>query len=228
MKKVILSIVTLSIFAFSCQKNDSAAPPSSTEKYMSLTVGSTWNYELINNTAPIGTSTFTLTSSGKDSTINGKTYHVFTNSSGTANEYFNISGNDYYTFRSLPPALGTTSVEYLYLKDNAAAGTSWSQSFPITLSGVALNANLINTITQKGLTKIVKGVTYNDVIHVTTTVSATFMGIPLPASAIQTDIQSFYAGKYGMVQSINKINVNYAGITNNSDQQTNLNTANIK
>ncbi len=224
MKQLLLSILTVSILGISCQKSD-APTPAAAVKYMSLTAGSTWNYELTDNKL-VTTTPFTITSTSKDSTINGKSYHVFTNSNGSANEYYNITGNDYYNFRSLPSALGGASVENIYLKDNAAVGASWSQSYPVTVTGVALNASLTNTITEKGISKIVKGVTYKDVIHVTTTVA--IIGLPLPPGALTTDIHSYYAAKFGLIQSVNKISLNYAGIVNNTDQQTNLITTNIK
>ncbi|MEP7111529.1 MAG: hypothetical protein ABI760_26275, partial [Ferruginibacter sp.] len=207
---------------------NSRRPPAVVDvKYMSLTSGSTWNYELI-DILPAITTPFSINSTSNDSTINGKSYHVYSNNSGSGNEYYNITGNEYYNFRKLPLALGGSSVENIYLKDNVAAGDSWSQSYPIMVSGIALNAALTNTITEKGISKTVKGVTYNNVIHVITTIAVSFSGVPLPASALVTDIQSFYAPKFGMIQSINKINFNYSGISSNTNQQTNLNTADIK
>jgi hypothetical protein len=227
MKNVFLGILTLSVFGISCQKN--ADPPTvdpvTPVKYMSLTAGSTWNYELTDNRTA-DTTEFTVTAASRDSTINTRPYHVFTNNSGSVNEYYTITGNDYYTYRNLPSALGGASVEYLYLKDNLAVGKSWDQPFPVTFSGIPLNAVLTNTITEKGITKTVKGIAYKDVIHVTTTL--VFTGIPLTTSELSTDIQSFYAAKFGLIQSINKINVNFSNITDSTDQQTSLITADIK
>jgi len=228
MKNVFLTVLSVSILGISCQKDDIATPVTPTVvQYMSLTAGSTWNYELVNNAPATTTTPFTITSTSRDSAIGSRSYHVFTNSIG-GNEYYTITGHEYYNFRSLPSALGGTSVEYLYLKDNAAVGDSWNQSFPVTLSGISLNATLTNTITEKGISKTVKGIAYADVIHVTTTVVVTVGGVPLPASALITDIQSFYAGKFGLIQSVNKISLNFSGITDNTDQQTNLNSADIK
>ncbi len=227
MKKIILTIVTATLLGISCKKKDTPDPvPVPTFKFMSLTAGSSWNYELINNAAP-STTTFKLTSTSRDSTINGKAYHVYTNSR-SGNEYYNITGNDYLNFRSLPAAIGGSFVEYIYLKDNAAAGASWSQSFAATANGFPINATLNNTVTAKGITKVVKGITYNNVYHVTTTLSVSVSGFPIPASGLSTDIQTFYAEKFGVIQSINKINLNYLGITDNTDQQTNLISADIK
>ena len=222
MKKLILSFLTLSIVLISCQQDDPPVPVT-TEKYMSLTTGSTWNYELINNVIS-DTNSVTLTATSKDSTINTKTYRVFTNSSGSSNEYFNITGNDYYTLTRLPASFGGTSVENKYLKDNTPVNDSWSQSYPLTISGATLNVTVTNTITEKGISKTVKGTTYTGVIHVTTTIAVA----SLPASALTTDIHSYYTAKLGLIQSINKINLNFSGYVENINQQTNLIAANIK
>ena len=225
MKKIILTILTATLIGISCKKKDDP-DPLPTNKFMSLTAGSSWNYELVNNLIP-STATFTLTSTSRDSMINGKAYHVFTNSR-SANEYYNITGNDYLNFRSLPAAIGGSFVEYIYLKDNAAAGASWTQSFAVSANGIPISATLNNTITAKGITKVVKGITYNNVYHVTTALSVSASGFPIPASGLSTNIQTFYAERFGIIQSINKISLNYLGFTDNTDQQTNLISADIK
>src|SRR5882724_6401421 len=142
-------------------------------------------------------SNFTLnirTSTNRDSTItNGtssKIYHVFTNSDGTPNEYYNVSGNDYYTFRSLGAAFGNLTIESIYLKDNAGVGASWSLVVPVQVTGVGyVPVTLINTIAEKDANRTVSGVAYTNVIRVTTTIV-----VPgLPAGSMTTDIQSYYA-----------------------------------
>lgn len=227
MKKITFTILTATLLGISCKKKDSPEPvPVPAYKFMSVTAGSSWNYELVNNVVP-STAAYTLTSTSRDSTINGKAYHVYTNSRG-ANEYYYISGNDYLNFRSLPAAIGGSVVEYIYLKDNAVAGVSWSQSFAVSGNGFPINATLNNTITAKGITKVVKGITYKNVYHVTTTLSVSVSGFPIPPSGLSSDIQTFYAERFGVIQSINKINLNYLGFTDNTDQQTNLISADIK
>lgn len=225
MKKVIASLLIVSTIGISCKKSD-PPQPIPTVKFMSLTAGSTWNYELVNSTNG-STSLFTVTSTNRDTIIMSKSYHVFTNNSGSANEYYNITGNDYFNYRSLPAALGGSNVENLYLKDNTTP--PWNQTYPLTISGIALTAVVTNTITAKGISKTVKGKVYTDVIHVTTTISGNISGAPLPPGALTTDIQSFYAAKVGLIHSINKININFPGFpASSTDQQTNLITSDIK
>ncbi len=223
MRNIFFPALFLCAVLTSCQDDDVPTPtPPANVAYMSLSAGSTWNYELVDNVAA-STSPFTLTS-----TNNGKAYHVFTNSSGSANEYYNITGSEYFNFRSLPSILGVGNVENIYLKDNVAAGASWTQSYPITVSGVAMTFKLTNTITEKGISKTVNGTAYSDVIRVTTAMDVTIGVLPLPPGALTTDIQSFYAPKFGLIQSKNKIDINFSGIVEHTDQQTNLKTADIK
>lgn len=227
MKNALLGPLTLSLLIISCQPEYNPGPIDPPVTYMPATAGSTWNYELINNIPPATTTPFILTSTTSDSAINGKSYRVFTNSI-SANEYYNVTGNEYYNFRNLPAALGSSSVEYLYLKDNVDVGASWSQTYPVMVSGVSLNATLTNTIAEKGVSKTVNGATYNDVIHITTTVGVSIGGVPLPADAITSDIQSYYAARIGMIQSINNIKLDYGGYKDSTNQQTNLNSYDIK
>ena len=100
MKKVLLTVLTVSLLAVSCQKDDPDGPvvPPEPVQFMSLTAGSTWNYERVDKTAPATTTPYTLTSTSRDSAINSLSYHVFTTTDG-GNEYYNISGNDYFTFQ---------------------------------------------------------------------------------------------------------------------------------
>ena len=226
MKKIIFGILAIAVTMVSCKK-DNAAPAADVVKYMSYTANSTWNYEAVNSLTGI-TTKYTLTSTSRDSTANGKAYHVFTNSSGSANEYYAISGNDYYNFQNLPATIGGKAVENIYLKDNVAANGTWTQSYTVTASGVPLTIAVVNTITEKGISKTVNSIAYTDVIHVTTTLSVSAFGIPLPAGAVTTDVQAYYAKKYGMIQSKNKVGINYSGIVSNTDDETTLKSADIK
>lgn len=225
MKKSVLPILALLAVAFSCKKS-SSDPDTGTAaaKYMSFTANSTWNYQLVNNATP-STSNYVITSTNRDSTINGNAYHVFTNSSGP-NEYYFLTGSDYYTFRALGAGLGGSSIETIYLKDNSTVGTNWVKAVPITFAGVPVTVNVTNTIAAKGISKTVNGVTYTDVIQVTTTLAVP--GLP-PGASITTDIQSFYARKFGMINNINKVTIVVPGFpTQTTDQLTNLTSADIK
>ena len=225
MKKIITLLLVISAVVASCKK-ESSATVATQATYMNFTPNSTWNYDVIDNVTAASLN-YTVTSTTKDTLANGRTYHVFTNSAG-ANEYYNITGNDYFSFQSLPAQLGGTSIQNLYLKDNVAINNSWTQTYTITASGLPLTINLINTVTEKGISKVINAVTYTDVIHVVTAISVSVLGTPLPTGTLTTDVQSFYAKKYGMIQSKNKISLNYNGVVNNTDQIINLKVAVMK
>lgn len=229
MKKLLFPSLFFALFAVSCEDDDVPTPPATADNYMSLTAGSTWNYELINNSMPPATTTnYTITSTNRDSTVGTRTYHVFTNSSGSANEYYNISSDEYYNFRKLPSILGVNSVENLYLKDNVAVGQNWTQTYSFTLNGTPATLTVTHTIAEKGMSKTVNTTTYTDVIKVTTTLSATISGVTVPATALTTDIQNFYAPKVGLINTINKIDINFFGIVDHTDQVINLKSSDIK
>ena len=225
MKRIITVLFIISASIISCKKEVSA-PVISSGTYMSFTPNSTWNYDLTDNVTA-ATVNYTVTSTSKDTLANGKTYHVFTNSTGI-NEYYNVTGNEYYVFQNLPTLLGGTAVQNLYLKDNVDINTSWNQTYSITVSSLPLTIVLTNTVTEKGINKTINTTNYTNVIHVTTTISLSVLGMPLPAGALTTDIQTYYAKTYGMIQTKNKISLNYNGVVNNTDQLTNLKVAIIK
>lgn len=228
MKKILFAFLVTSIATISCKKDKNTPAVATSSNYMSLTTNSTWQYKTVNNLALNNDSViYTVTSTNRDSTINSKIYHVLTTTNGP-NQYRNITANAYYTFQALPEALGGSTVETIYLKDNVAANGSWSQLYNITASGLPATINLIDTIVEKGISRTVNGIAYTDVIHVTTTLSVSVLGSPLPTGAVITDIQNYYAKNVGMIESKNKISIDFSGITNNIDQLTTLKKAAIK
>lgn len=222
MKIKSLLFYSIFLFAISCKKKENPVTPSQ-DNYLSTSSGSTRNYHQVDSSSsnPVNT-TYTLTSTSRDSSVNGKTYHVFTNSTGN-NQYLNVSGSDYYQLDSLPAGFGTGIFERLYLKDNAAVGTSWSQSLTVNLQGVPVPVTLTYSIAEKGITKIVNSKTYSDVIHVTATISSTL----IPSASLVTNINSYYAKKYGLIESSTKINLNYLGFVENVNIRMDLVSANI-
>ncbi len=216
----IASFVIL-ITLFSCKKDSNTI--SDAKVYMNLAAGNTWTYQVTNNLTA-GVTTNTVTSTNRDSTITGKSFHVFTNSNGGVNEYYNITGNDYFTFRNLI-AIANTTFTNIYLKSNGTTGLSWSQTENITVNiGVPtiIPMTITHTVAGTGLSKMVNAKAYTDVIHITTSISST----ALPASALTTDIQSYYAPNYGLIESKNKITTTLV-VGNNTDQVTILKSANF-
>jgi len=210
------------LFALSCKKTEHTNTPQQ-DKYLTTSTGSTWNYHVTDSsgTTPLN-SDYMITSTAKDSLINGRSYHVFNNSNG-GNQYFNITGNDYYQFDSLPAGLGAATFERLYLKDNAAVGVSWTQSLTVTMSGIPVPVTLTYNIVEKGISRTVNGTSYSDVIHVSTSISSSL----IPSASLTTSINSYYAKKYGMIENSTAINLNFMGFVQNIKVETKLVSANI-
>ncbi len=220
MKKTFLGFFALVTLAISCKKSDTTPDATPAQPYMSLTVGSIWDYQITNIlTAAVVINK--VTSLTADSTVNGKKYHVFTNSNGTGNSYYNITGNEYWTFASLGAA--ANGIETIYLQTGKNTGFSWATPVSLPINGGAtLPVTLTNTITEKGISKTVNGIIYTDVIKVITTIAAS----ALPPNSLTTDIQSYYAPKVGLIESKYKIDLPLA--TFKVDQNTILKTSAIK
>jgi hypothetical protein len=207
------------LFIISCKKNETANMRQP-DIYLTTSTGSTWNYRETDSSgaAPV-TSHYTLTSTSKDSSIGGKSYHIFSSSTG-GNQYLNVTGNDYYQFDSLPETLGAVVFEMLYLKDNAAVGISWSQNLNVTLPGIPIPVpvTLTYNIVETGISRTVNGTSYTDVIHVATSISSAF----IPAASLTTNINSYYAKKYGLIETSNIIVINFMGVIQNINLETKL------
>lgn len=226
MKKLLFASISACVLAISCSKSDDPAPVSS-EKYMSITAGSSWNYQFTDNINAANNNTYTLSSTTRDTTAAGKSYHVFTNSNG-GNEYYNITGGDYYRLQAFNLGGADTTLENLYLKDAVAVNTSWVQNYNIDVAGQAVQVVITNTITESGISKTVGTTTYNNVIHVVTSIaSPTLAGVP--GSSLSTNIHYYYAPKYGMIQNDTKIDLSVPLLTidQHNDSKTTLQSATI-
>lgn len=228
MKKVIFCAALSGFLFFSCSKSDDTPEPEIV-KYMSLTAGSKWTYDVTTNPGTPGATTVadTVTCTATDTTVeagtaNQRIYRIMKHSNGNTSDYYNITGNDYYRFRVLP--LDNLKIQDLYLKDNAAVGASWGQTVPVNVPGfpAPIPITVTNTLTSKDLTKTVSGIEYKNVILITTTITSS----SLPAGTIVTDIRSYYAPKVGLIEGDYKVVVALAAIDVNN--QTLLKTAEIQ
>ena len=225
MKKILFGAFASCLFLLSCSKSDNT--PAAGDKFMSLSVGSTWNYQFINNIT-LASNAYTLTSSSNDTAAAGKTYHVFTNSNGP-NEYYNITGSDYYRLQAFSLGTTDTTLENLYLKDGAALNSTWTQAYTLTVMGVAVGVNVTNKIQEKGISKTVGTTTYSNVIHVVTTIAIPTLATLPGGGTITTDIHYYYAPKVGMIENDTKIDliVPFVSINQHTDTKTTLTSANI-
>lgn len=218
-------VLLIALFTISCKKDKSnPTPPPAATSYQNVAAGSTWNYHSVDNTGSSAPSDYTITSTSKDTSINSKSYHVYTDSQG-GNQYLNVTGNDYYQFDSLPANLGNT-IERLYLKDNAAIAANWTQNVSVNIPGspIPLPVTITNTIAEKGISKTVGATTYTNVIHVSTTIASTL----IPTASLTTSIDTYYAPNYGMIENTSVVNLNFIGIVQDLDTQTMLVSADLK
>ncbi len=222
-RKKLFVLVTLCTFSFSCKKNSSTSQPPAAVPYMSITPNSSWQFQLTDNIT-VKTNTYVLTSTSRDTSIGGKNYHVFTNSTAGLSEYYNISGADYYNYRDLGVNFSSAKLEILYLKDNLKAGDTWQQSFTLNASGFPIPVTITNKIEEKSISRTVNGIAYNDVIHVSSTIASSF----IPADKLVTDIHNYYAPKAGVIESTYSIDLNYPPIVNKINTKTILLSADIK
>ena len=219
----ICTILFIVLSAGNCKKPGNDNPPAAENTYQPLTVGSEWNYTVTGSNA----GTFKVTILNRDTTVNGKTYSVASNSAGP-NEYYAKFASDYLRFNKFPE-LNNQLIELLYLKDNLAKGQTWTETKTInaTITGlgtVPVTATLVFTIAEKGIDHVVNGVTFKDVIKVTVVPSFTAFGAGVPVDS--HDLQYFYAKNIGLIYSKASIVISFAAI--NSSSETKLGAYTIK
>lgn len=217
-----LSIILLS----SCTKDESqTGNTTDTTTYINTIEGSSWTYHEINSSGlqPVN-SDYTVTSTSKDTSINGKSYHVYNYSYG-GSRYLNMSGHEYFQFDSLPGGLGEV-FDRLYLKDNVSVGSKWDQSLSVSVPGVQfpVPVTITNKISEKGISREVNGITYTNVIHVTTSITSAL----IPSNALTSSIDSYYAEKFGLIENSSIVLLDFFGITNKVDIVTKLTSATLK
>lgn len=207
----------------SCKKSSTPAPAPA--PYLSTTAGNTWNYRQTNVTTSTSTD-YTLTATNRDTLVGSRTYRIFTNSLGGSNNYYAQNGNDYYTYRTLGINLGNSSVENLYLKENAPVGTTWTESVSLTVPGVPFSIPITVTyrIEEIGLSRTVNSIPYTDVVRVKTTLTSSL----IPASGLTTDIEDYYARRVGAIESKVIIDVAFMGVSQSTNTRTILLSSNVQ
>ncbi len=225
MKSIILICLSVLFFFTSCQKDisETDAPPLENANYMNTASGSSWVYHETNMSAAATVeSDYTITSSNKDTSISSRSYHIYNVSSG-GNRYLNLSGKEYYEFDTVPGG-GSKTFQRLYLKTGLSQGSSWTQSESIDVQGIQLPAKITNTIVENSLTRTVNGKSYQNVIHVSTTITSDL----IPGAALTTDIHSYYAPNFGLIENSSKLKLNFLGIEEKLDITTTLKSSVLK
>lgn len=206
----------------SCKKS-SEKPTEETPSYINTQSGSSWTYHETNSSqGNTQESDYTVTSTANDTAINGKSYHIYNYSFG-GNKYLNQTNRDYYEYADFAD-LGQ-SFERLYLKSNPAVNETWSQevSFPIPGLPASIKLKLNNQVLDIGK-RTVNSKEYENVVHVKTTVTSN----DIPSDNLVTDIHSYFAPQYGMIENTTVISLDYLGMTIDIDLKTTLKSATLK
>ncbi len=213
MKKLIAGALVLAILGTSCKKDDPVPAPGDT-KFLNTAPGTTWNYKTVDN-QDLTETLYTLSSTDRDTLIAGRSFHVYsyTDTSGSSNEFYNNTGNEYYQFSEL--AAGLPPIEFKYLVDNLNVGSTWSQPISITQvqQGVTLtfNATLKYTIVEKGNSVVLGTKTYGNTIKVKTDITnptvSSSLPLPITVQPITQDVYAIYAPKYGLIKRNTQLKV---------------------
>ena len=164
--------------------------------YYPICSGSVYNYSDTSSGSSTATSSgYTLTYI-KDTSIESKTYKKFS-VSGQQNGFFNCTSGVSTAIVLNGSTQGGILLPYVKittLKENAAVGTSWSDT--ITLNGQ--DAVYTYTIVSKGTGRTVAGTTYADVIHVHEQTTLDLMGTVIPAG----QSEYYFAKGIGLIESL--------------------------
>lgn len=223
MKTTNLFLFAATLIFTACNKNDSNQNPSTSDAYINTNAGSTWTYHEDNSSGATSTD-YTVTSTSRDSTIEGKKYHVYHYSYG-GYQFLMSSGNEYYQYDSIPVS-GGKNIARLYLKGDAAAGATWSQdlSLDIPNSPVPVPLHIDNKIVEKGISRTVNGTEYKNVTHVSTTLSS----ILIPSANFSSTLDAYYAPNYGLIENTSVVHLDFSGLTEDLNVVTKLKSADLK
>jgi hypothetical protein len=173
MKKYLLLLLPFIAILNSCQKINgvqiAGVATGASATYQPLTAGSTWTYRTDYGGSfgyPLA-DTSVITMSANTYTINGKLYnqayetHMGFGIADTG--YYYTNNHEYSTMTKLQAsATSSYAIEMLYLKDNAAVGTTWSSSTSNSSLGII---QLTGKIVEKSISKTVAGKKFANVIH---------------------------------------------------------------
>lgn len=169
--------------------------------YFPMTASSWWTY-LDNDPAALPSDTAYQLATGTTASVGGTTYNLFTIQSPGFKDsaYFRKSGGDYFQYGNLDltgSADKPVVAEWVFLKDNVAAGTKWQSSEQTaTISGAPLKIRLAFELLTKDVAALVDNKVFANTIKVKTTLQAQLSG------TTWTDVASFeswYARGIGLI-----------------------------
>jgi hypothetical protein len=167
MKQFLFLIAIAAFFATGCISSKNDPKPgdgsSTSDSYFPVTTGSTWTYKVEVGGA---TSSTVLKMTGNTKTFNGKSYFEATSSStvrGNSTGYFYAVNHDFAILQVIPGY--AINVELHLGNDTKAAGYSWTTTPTADGYVNGFPAQMINTIKEKNITRVVNGKTFTNVMH---------------------------------------------------------------
>ncbi|MGF2412671.1 MAG: hypothetical protein ACQUYJ_10100, partial [Ferruginibacter sp.] len=183
-----------------------AAPPIPAGDYFPITANSWWSYDIIVGGVPEPDSVLHLSTVLKN--LNSNTYRMFSqNVAGVTLDSLNYrkSGNDYYQWNPADYYSVFFSfdneqfADILFLKENAATGTTWSSpEFTGTVSGVAAKLQYNFKIENANTGITVNSINYTNVIYVSVAVKISILGAPYTTTE---NNEYYYAKGIGFVKA---------------------------
>lgn len=174
--------------------------PSNGTDYFPTTANSFWKYAS-SNPAAQPKDTLRNLSTNNIFTINTDSYNLFTSSNSAAVDslFFRKVTGEYHQFGDMDIAGVASNVvpaDYIFLKDNVPAGTSWESPVGNAIvNSVSVNLKLTFTITGKSVNVTIGNVVFKDVIKVTT---AEQVQLPAGYTTVLT-YETWYAKGVGII-----------------------------
>lgn len=167
-QKLLIAIALSAVVLVSCKKDKKIVFFPTSNSYLPLTKGSTWQYTLSGG----GADTLTITSTGDTSIVGGEVYYNTINAykrAGITDQGFFFDIDHINGTVAPSPSLGV-NVQLQMLNDTASVGYTWT-SQPTSsgqINGIAVQA--VNKILGKNISWTVGGHTFTSVIHTQTVI----------------------------------------------------------
>lgn len=201
MKRILYTLLVLSVATTSCQKDisseieDGTGTQAGKDSYQPVNKGSYWKYKQTG----IFAGEYEMVSTGQTQTIDGILYTSFTDGSGgTAGQMMlGKKGSNYYlrAAGNSPNTGAPYDLTQLYLNETEAVGFTWDF---LGGHGNGFTARTPGKILEKGISLTVQGKTYTDVIH--TQIKLQYV-MPAPIGQIEAITYEYYVAKgVGMIR----------------------------
>jgi len=181
--------------------------------YFPLTLNSNWKYALQGGTSSDSTFSKVI---GYSLVANNNTYQTIAAfgvpSTGLATDsfYYRKPGGDYYQYMNYSSIFGfenEVSGEFIFLKDNVDAGTTWnSPTISGTVSGTDVSGYVKMTLLEKSVAITIGSFNFPDVLKVKYEYFLT--GVPIPAITSERWFAKNIGEIYNRVEQGTLVNVN--------------------